>query len=860
MTILTAKRALARAWFVVALLTNLALGAAPVHAQGQGLAAAGPKLASGFPSYFQDRQGLALEPCLVQPTTTVPVPDPCALTGTLPLGDAAPIVFPTNFPDEFFWMRATSRIDGIGGLSTARADLILALEGAFAGAVADGQQIVFARFRLRVDNLIAGQTYKVIYPYGEQTFQAVVAPQNGNMINFTDDQGCLAVPCGTFDAVLNSTNVGPFVQWDPNVLPLAPPGFIGDPAIPHAITGSTFADNNKFRLEGPNVGGPGVNFIETPLFTIIGKKFTGVVPPPLTINRATYVRSSATDAQINVFAQSTGTATLVASGAGIPNTTLTADPATGRFFAPIVPNTPSSLPGFIRVTASALGAPDTVLDKALIDEVAVTQATFDENTNTLTIQATSSDQLAPAPTLEARDSIGPLGVLSAGTLTHAMPVPAAQVTVNSSAGGVATLPVSLVKRSPVATTTTLTASANPVFVNQAVTLTATVSAVSGTTAPNGTVTFLDGAATLGTGTLNASGVATLVVPAGSFAAGTHSITAAYAGVASVFLGSTSAPVSLAVNQIATTTVLTASANPIASNQAVALTATVSAGGPIPAGPVTFVDGTTQLGTVTLNASGVATLTVPANTFNVATHPITAVYAGNATFIGSSSAVLNLGVTAPNLIATTTTVTASANPILANQSVTLTFRVAAVAGTAIPTGSILVDDLNSTVGGTLTLNAQGVATLTVAANILSAGTHRFVATYAGNTTFGGSSGQIDLVVNPGPTATTTSSITATPVVTQLGGPGIRRSSQNTLVVTVSSTAGVPSGTVTFRDGTTTLGTATLNAAGVATLVVPANTIPLPATVLIGSVHPMTATYNGSATHATSSSTTNVRIYP
>ncbi|MEQ1805139.1 MAG: hypothetical protein ABL900_07145, partial [Burkholderiaceae bacterium] len=229
---------------LVTFVLYLALGAGAVQAQGQGLAAVGPNGAHGFPLFFQDRQGLALEPCLVQPTTATPVPDPCFLAGSLPLGDASPIVFPSNFPDEFFWMRATADMGGVGGNTNNRAVLVLALEGAFAGALADGQQIVFARFRLRVDGLVAGQTYKVIYPYGEQSFQAVSTTDGRRMINVTDDQGCLAVPCGTFDGVLTSTNVGPFLQWDPSVAPSAPEGFIGDPAVTHAITGSTFPDHN----------------------------------------------------------------------------------------------------------------------------------------------------------------------------------------------------------------------------------------------------------------------------------------------------------------------------------------------------------------------------------------------------------------------------------------------------------------------------------------------------------------------------------------------------------------------------------------------------------------------------------------
>ena len=54
---------------------------------------------------------------------------------------------------------------------------------------------------------------------------------------------------------------------------------------------------------------------------------------------------------------------------------------------------------------------------------------------------------------------------------------------------------------------TLTSSVNPVLVNANTTLTATVSSPYGT--PTGTVTFLDGSTVLGTGTLDATGVATL---------------------------------------------------------------------------------------------------------------------------------------------------------------------------------------------------------------------------------------------------------------------------------------------------------------------------------------------------------------
>lgn len=76
---------------------------------------------------------------------------------------------------------------------------------------------------------------------------------------------------------------------------------------------------------------------------------------------------------------------------------------------------------------------------------------------------------------------------------------------------------------------TLTASTTAPAANAAVLFTGTIT--SAQTWPfSGTVTFKEGAATLGTGTVNASGVATYNHAAG-FATGAHSITAEYGGSA-----------------------------------------------------------------------------------------------------------------------------------------------------------------------------------------------------------------------------------------------------------------------------------------------------------------------------------------
>ncbi len=102
--------------------------------------------------------------------------------------------------------------------------------------------------------------------------------------------------------------------------------------------------------------------------------------------------------------------------------------------------------------------------------------------------------------------------------------------------------VTVCYNNPAPTTTALTSDINPSLLGQSVTFTATVTAASGT--PTGTVNFKEGVTTLGSGTLNGSGVATFSTS--SLTAGSHVITAEYAGAAN-FSGSTSDPLTQQVN-------------------------------------------------------------------------------------------------------------------------------------------------------------------------------------------------------------------------------------------------------------------------------------------------------------------------
>src|SRR5206468_4232089 len=90
----------------------------------------------------------------------------------------------------------------------------------------------------------------------------------------------------------------------------------------------------------------------------------------------------------------------------------------------------------------------------------------------------------------------------------------------------------------------------------------------------------------------------------------------------------------------TTTGLTSSVQPSVFGQPVTFTATVAAKSPgagTPTGTVTFKDGSSTLGTGTLNSSGQAMFTT--STLAVGPHSITASYGGDATFSGSTSSPL-----------------------------------------------------------------------------------------------------------------------------------------------------------------------------------------------------------------------------
>ena len=332
-----------------------------------------------------------------------------------------------------------------------------------------------------------------------------------------------------------------------------------------------------------------------------------------------------------------------------------------------------------------------------------------------------------------------------------------------------------------ASTTTATSAPNPSSFGQAATITASVASSGGT--PTGTVSFFDGATLLGTGTLS-GGVTTFTSSA--LSVGSHSITALYSGAVS-FSGSTAPVLTHSVSQGTTTTTATAAPSPSSFGQAVTVTATV-AGNATPTGTVSFFDGATLLGTGTLSG-GIATFTTSA--LSVGSHSITAVYGGSASFTGSTSALL------PQVVSqgATTTVTATPAPASFGQAVALT---ATVAGSVTPSGTVSFFD-GATLLGTVTLSG-GTATFTTSA--LSVGSHSITTVYGGSPSFTGSTAAVQTqIVSPSASATT---VTSAPNPSSFG-------QAVTLTASVSVAAGTPSGTVSFFDGATLLGTGTLSGA-------------------------------------------------
>jgi hypothetical protein len=278
---------------------------------GAALSQVGPIDDTTLPAWYDDGAGTRLGLC-------VDSAPPC-FTSRPDLA-SPPSATNLNVDGEVFWYNAEASIDRPNGALTF---MRLAVEGTFSGGV-PGQpaadQASFARVRFRIFDVVPGASYTVTYPYGTKTFTADALGR----INDTQDIGCFPanVPCAQmppgagFDAALGG-GVGAFLKWDPAVGPAAPAGYIGSFGTPHPVVGSPVGQN-FFRINGPNIGGVGVNQVQTNLFDVAGKLAvpTGVALTPTAVTFPDTQVGTVSTNQITTLTNN-GTSPVTVSSAGM---------------------------------------------------------------------------------------------------------------------------------------------------------------------------------------------------------------------------------------------------------------------------------------------------------------------------------------------------------------------------------------------------------------------------------------------------------------------------------------------------------------------------------------------------------------
>jgi hypothetical protein len=373
------------------------------------------------------------------------------------------------------------------------------------------------------------------------------------------------------------------------------------------------------------------------------------------------------------------------------------------------------------------------------------------------------------------------------------------------------------------TATDMSLSATVVRVGDPLTITIKVSSFNG--APTGSITLYDsgGSATyslIATLPLDSTGTATYTTS--TLQQGFHDFVAYFAGD-SFYAPSTSLIDNVVVNNLPTVTMtLKGAPNPGTVGQNVALTATIVVRAPAPTGSVAFLDSGTLIGIVPLTAAGTAVLNT--SSLIIGAHTIKASYSGDSNYVSQQATVSEVIRYPPAVL----TLSSSLNPESFGQSVIFTAKATATGPT--PTGSVIFQD-NGKQAGQVTLAADGTAAF--ATSSLSAGSHVIQAIYSGDSNYDSQSATLTEVVAPAPTLATLS-VSPNPATAE----------QVVTLKALVTGGGTPAGNVTFFDGATSIGSASLDGTGTAVL----NT-----TNLQVGTHPLTATFGVTSNWTASSST-------
>ena len=328
----------------------------------------------------------------------------------------------------------------------------------------------------------------------------------------------------------------------------------------------------------------------------------------------------------------------------------------------------------------------------------------------------------------------------------------------------------------------------------------------------GTVTFSSGAATLCTASLPSLSCE----PPATTGAGIYDVTATYSGDTN-YNGS-SATTSFRLIRSAAYS-MSASASPSSTPYGNAVSLSVSGIPGDATGTVSFKSGTTTLCTATLPTHSCST----SSTLGAADYSITALYAGDINYDGSSAT------TSFTITKATTSITASATPGSTSYGDTVSLSASGLPGGA--SGTVTFTSAGNTLC-TAILPAQSCEPPATTGT----GTYDVTASYSGDTNYDGSSATTSFTLTQSAAYSMTAS--ASPASTSYG---------NAVSLSVSGIPGDATGTVTFTSGTTTLCTASL---------------PTPTCVssssLAAASYSVTASYGGDANYAGASAGTSFTI--
>lgn len=413
---------------------------------------------NGFPSWYMDRNGVALELCVPNNAAEL-AGGACVI---LPADQPnLPEVFPSNWFLEHFYTLASVVLPtaGLGPTGTpvagaGKLTINMGLEASFPSTpITNGQQITFNRWRAIQANMPCTGSYTYYTPNNApQTFSATA----GGKVFETSDIGV-----GSFTGPLAGTT-GPFLVWSatPGGVAKAPftangKRYISDYTVAGgtAVTGSilrnpllnstktyipaaikTMPFANYVLVEGPGVATGNCAATEqvstTTGFQLFGRYFDGPIASPNRVDRATFVaHDTNNDGTPDTFyigawataQQQPGGAlpamsmSLVAGDPANPTTVTPVATAVGRFA--IAGTTPAKFqyfgttsvarqsatqvrPGIdhVRLTITT-DTPPTVLTMPLVDELNINEAMWDSTLKTLTVVAESGAYLAAASPL-----------------------------------------------------------------------------------------------------------------------------------------------------------------------------------------------------------------------------------------------------------------------------------------------------------------------------------------------------------------------------------------------------------------------------------------------------------------------------